>query len=168
MLSWFLCGCCILPLIKSKVVAGLPCPSRWRLCKDRNGSSRVSQRPDRDDADGKSSGLSNVCTPSTARGSPAFVNTLLCGRITPWTSAFGDSKLCKEKRGPPPPYRGREKPGIDADDWKSNLTKLGPQPVNVASVSSPTRLTCGAYNFINVAIAFGSDATTPFRSILPA
>jgi hypothetical protein len=40
--------------------------------------------------------------------------------------------------------------------------------VEVAPVSSPIRTACGACNLMNVAIASGSEATTPSRSIFPA
>jgi hypothetical protein len=39
--------------------------------------------------------------------------------------------------------------------------------VDVAPLSSPIRTTCGACNLMNVAIASGSDATTPSRSTFP-
>src|SRR5207245_3259054 len=39
--------------------------------------------------------------------------------------------------------------------------------VDVGPVSSPIRATCGACDLMNTAIASGSDATTPSRSIFP-
>jgi hypothetical protein len=39
--------------------------------------------------------------------------------------------------------------------------------VDVAPVSNPIRTTFGACDLMNVAIASGSDATTPSRSIFP-
>jgi hypothetical protein len=47
------------------------------------------------------------------------------------------------------------------------LPYINSKSFDVAPVSSPIRTTCGARNLMNVAIASGSDATTPSRSIFP-
>jgi hypothetical protein len=48
-------------------------------------------------------------------------------------------------------------PGIDADDGQSQFIQL----------ASPTRATFGACDLMNIAIASGSEETTPSRSIFP-